>query len=170
MNQEEIQQVTAYDEKCVPTKERVKISTTNVILETTVPQKEETFQVIIDVIKNSTYYKAFTISSEVPKTFMILDICPRVKGVDFTKVTDDESTLTFLIDLGYKGPLHKHPNMYTDHTHQPWRTMAAIINKCLSNIAASIDRLRKSRIDILWGMFKKENVDYPELIWEDFAF
>ncbi|GJT87943.1 hypothetical protein Tco_1069660 [Tanacetum coccineum] len=49
---------------------RVKISTTNVRLETTVPQKKETFQVIIDVIKNFSCYKAFTISAEVPEIFM----------------------------------------------------------------------------------------------------
>ncbi|GJX46155.1 hypothetical protein Tco_0271345 [Tanacetum coccineum] len=54
--------------------------------------------------------------------------------------------------------------MYVDHMHQPWRTLAAIINKCLYGKAASNDRLRKSRIDILWGMFYRENVDYPELI------
>ncbi|GJW59877.1 hypothetical protein Tco_0109212, partial [Tanacetum coccineum] len=68
---------------------------------------------------------------------MILDICPRVEGVDFTNVPDDDTALTFLIELGYK---------------------------------ASNDKLRKFRIDILWGMFYKENVDYPELIWEDLAF
>ncbi|GJR91980.1 hypothetical protein Tco_0215991 [Tanacetum coccineum] len=178
--------------------------TTNVRLETTVPQKEETFQVIIDVIKNSTCYKAFTISAEVPEIFMhqfwytvkkvkdtesyefllankkcvvdvevfrkILDICPRVQGVDFAKFPDDEATLTFLLSLGYKGPLHKHPSMYVYHMHQPWRTLASIINKCLFGKTASNDRLRKSIIDILWGMFYRENVDYPELIWEDFAF
>ncbi|GJR53110.1 hypothetical protein Tco_1403631 [Tanacetum coccineum] len=71
----------------------------------------------------------------------ILNIYPRVQRVDFAEVPDDETTLTFLIDLGYKGPLYKHPYM-----------------------------LRKSRINILWGMFYWENVDYPELIWEDFAF
>ncbi|GJZ13842.1 hypothetical protein Tco_0549072 [Tanacetum coccineum] len=70
MNQEEIRQVTARDEKLVPTNERVKICTTNVRLETTVSQKEDTFQVIIDVIKNFTRYTAFTISAEVPKIFM----------------------------------------------------------------------------------------------------
>nr|GEV99862.1 hypothetical protein [Tanacetum cinerariifolium] len=59
----------------------------------------------------------------------ILDICPRVHGVDFTEVLDDETTLTFLIDLGYKGPLYMHPSMYMDHMHQPWRTLATIINK-----------------------------------------
>nr|GFB65267.1 hypothetical protein [Tanacetum cinerariifolium] len=69
-NQEEIQQVTARVEKWVPTKERVKIGTTNVRLEPTVPQKEKTFQVIIDVIKNSTCFKAFTISTKVPEIFM----------------------------------------------------------------------------------------------------
>ncbi|GJU89844.1 hypothetical protein Tco_1302267 [Tanacetum coccineum] len=94
----------------------------------------------------------------------------RVQGEDFTEVPDDETTLTFLINLGYKGLLHKHPSMYVDHMHQLWRTLAAIINKCLSGKTASNDRPRISRIDILWGMFYKENVDYPELIWEDFAF
>nr|GEW55072.1 hypothetical protein [Tanacetum cinerariifolium] len=117
--------------------ERVKISSTYVRLETTVPQTEETFQVIIDLIKNSKCFKAFTISIDVSKIFMqlfwhtikkvqgtysyefllankkcvvsvdvfrmILDICPRVKGVDFTDVPDDDATLAFLIELGYKG-------------------------------------------------------------------
>ncbi|GJT96071.1 hypothetical protein Tco_1091589 [Tanacetum coccineum] len=94
----------------------------------------------------------------------------RVQGEDFTEVPDDESSLTFLINLGYKGPLHKHPIMFVDHMHQPWETLAAIINKCLSSKDASNDMLRKSRIDILWGMFYRENIDYSELIWEDFTF
>ncbi|GJT92339.1 hypothetical protein Tco_1081184 [Tanacetum coccineum] len=204
MNQEQIRQVTARDEKWVPAKERVKIGTTNVRLETIVPQKEETFQVMIDVIKNYTCYKAFIISAGVLKIFMqqfwytikkvlgtnsyefllankkcfvdaevfqkFLDICSRVQEVDFAEVPNDETTLSFLIDLGYKGPLHKYPSMSVDHMHPPWRTLAAIINKCLSGKAASNDRLRKSRIVILWEMFYRENVKYPELIWEDFAF
>ncbi|GJT60290.1 reverse transcriptase domain-containing protein [Tanacetum coccineum] len=37
---------------------------------TTVPQKEETFQVVIDIIKNSTCFNAFTISVDVPEIFM----------------------------------------------------------------------------------------------------
>nr|GEU92449.1 reverse transcriptase domain-containing protein [Tanacetum cinerariifolium] len=107
MNQEQIRQVTARDEKWVPAKERVKISTTNVRLETTMPQKEETFQVIIDVIKNFTCYKAFTNSAEVLEIFMQPFWYTVKKGVDFAELPDDETTLTFLLDLGYKGPLHK---------------------------------------------------------------
>ncbi|GJT51708.1 hypothetical protein Tco_0977865 [Tanacetum coccineum] len=141
MNPQETEQVVARDELWVPTAERVNISTTNVRLETTIKQKEETFQVVIDVIKNSTCFKAFTISADVPEILMqqfwytitkikdsesyeflladkkcvidaevfrkILDICPRKEGEDFTEVQNDEDTLTFLIDLGYSGPLHK---------------------------------------------------------------
>nr|GEZ61954.1 hypothetical protein [Tanacetum cinerariifolium] len=65
MNPQETQQVVARDEKWVPSYERVKISSTNIRLETTVPQKEETFQVVIDIIKNSTCFKAFTISVDI---------------------------------------------------------------------------------------------------------
>ncbi|GJZ83456.1 retrovirus-related pol polyprotein from transposon TNT 1-94 [Tanacetum coccineum] len=161
----------------VPFSERVKISSTNIRLETTVPQKEETFQQFwysIKKVQGTDSYefllanKKCNVNAKVFRT--ILDICPRVEGVDFTDVPDDDTALTFLINLGYKGPLYKHTNMFVDHMHQPWRTLAAIINKCLSGKTTSNDKLRKSRIDILWGMFKRENVDYPELIWEDLAY
>nr|GEY75369.1 L10-interacting MYB domain-containing protein-like [Tanacetum cinerariifolium] len=67
MNPQETQQVIAHDKKWVSSTARVKISPINVRLETIVHNKEETFQVIINVIKNSTCFKAFTISAEVPK-------------------------------------------------------------------------------------------------------
>ncbi|GJV17084.1 hypothetical protein Tco_1362407 [Tanacetum coccineum] len=135
---------------------------------------EKFFWYTIKKVKDSESYefllanKKCIVNAEVFRK--ILDICPRVEGEEFTEVQDDEATLTFLIDLGYKGPLQKYTSMYVDHMHQPLRTLAAIINKCLSGKTTSNDRLRKSRIDILWGMFYKENVDYPELIWEDIVF
>ncbi|GKB32716.1 hypothetical protein Tco_0872117 [Tanacetum coccineum] len=70
MNPQETQQVIARDEKWVLSADRVKISSINLRLETTVPQKEETFQVMIDVIKNSMCFKAFTISADVLEIFM----------------------------------------------------------------------------------------------------
>ncbi|GKD65190.1 hypothetical protein Tco_1307298 [Tanacetum coccineum] len=149
MNPQKTQQVAARDEKWVLSAERVKISSTNIRLETTMPQKEETFQVVIDIIKNSTCFKAFTIFADVPEIFMqqfwytikkvqdtdsyefllankkcivnaevfktMLNICPRVEGVDFTDVPDDDTALTFLIDLGYKEDLAYR----IDHRHYP---------------------------------------------------
>ncbi|GJX65380.1 hypothetical protein Tco_0299723 [Tanacetum coccineum] len=167
MNPQETQQVAARDEKWVPSAKRVKISSTNIRLENCATQGSA-FQVQdTNSYKFLLANKKCTVNAKVFRT--ILDIYPRVEGVDFTDVPDDDTTLTFLIDLGYKGSLNRHTKMFVDHMHQPWRTLAAIINKCLSGKTASIDKLRKSRIDILWGMFNRENVDYPELIWEDFA-
>ncbi|GJT23112.1 retrovirus-related pol polyprotein from transposon TNT 1-94 [Tanacetum coccineum] len=39
--------------------------------------------------------------------------------------------------------------------HQPWKTF---------------DKIRLSRAQILWGMYYNKNVDYVELLWEDFVF
>ncbi|GJT09454.1 hypothetical protein Tco_0856496 [Tanacetum coccineum] len=53
--------------------------------------------------------------------------------------------------------------------YQPWRTFASIINRCLSG-KISLDRLRLSRVQILWGLFHKKDVDFAELLWEDFHY
>ncbi|GJY31876.1 ribonuclease H-like domain-containing protein [Tanacetum coccineum] len=137
MNPQETLQVDAPDEKWVSSAERVKISSTNIRLETTVTQKEETFQVVIDIIKNSTCFKAFTISADVLEIFMqqfwytikkvpdtnsyefllankkcivnaevfrtILDICPRVEGVDFVDVLGSLGSRLSEIPTGVPG-------------------------------------------------------------------
>nr|GEV92376.1 hypothetical protein [Tanacetum cinerariifolium] len=60
----------------------------------------------IKKVKDSEYYefllanKKCIVNAEVFRK--ILDICLRVKGEEFTEVQDDDATLTFLIDLGYK--------------------------------------------------------------------
>ncbi|GJT12110.1 hypothetical protein Tco_0859152 [Tanacetum coccineum] len=100
MNPQE-KQIVARDDKCVPFSKRVKISSTNIRLETTVPQKEETFQKVqgTDSYEFLLANKKCTINAEVFR--IILDICPRVEDVDFIDVPDDDTALTFLIDLGY---------------------------------------------------------------------
>ncbi|GJT41549.1 hypothetical protein Tco_0941414 [Tanacetum coccineum] len=81
----------------------------------------------------------------------ILCISLRVPNEDFIVPPSEESMITFLYELGYKDQIKKLASMFVDHMHQPWRTLAAIINKCLSGKTSSNDRLRKSRMDILWG-------------------
>nr|GEU88533.1 hypothetical protein [Tanacetum cinerariifolium] len=90
---------------------------------------------------------------------IILNICPIVEGVSFTNVPDNDTTLAFLIKLGYKGPLYKHTNMFVDHMHQPWRTLAAIINKCLSGRTASNDKLHSPKKSRGKGSQRKETAD-----------
>ncbi|GJZ86417.1 hypothetical protein Tco_0658027 [Tanacetum coccineum] len=69
MNQEQIQQA-ARDEALVPSANRIKISFTNMRIDPTLTQKEETYQVILNIIKNSTCYNAFLVTTDVPEIYM----------------------------------------------------------------------------------------------------
>nr|GEZ17619.1 hypothetical protein [Tanacetum cinerariifolium] len=53
---------------------------------------------------------------------------------------------------------------------QPWRSFAAIINKCLTGKSSSCDSFWLSEAQILWGLYHKRNIDYVFLIWEDFVY
>ncbi|GJX42584.1 hypothetical protein Tco_0257574 [Tanacetum coccineum] len=170
MSQEQRQQA-AREEKLVPSADRVKITATNMRIEPTVPQKEETFQVVLVIIKASPCFKDFTITTDKfsvdVKVFReILDIFPRVPNEDFVAPSSEEVLFAFLIELGNKGPLDHLARMFVDHMHQPCRTLAIIINKSLSGKTSNNDRLHQSRVSILWGMFYKKKLTFPKLIWK----
>nr|GFB62182.1 hypothetical protein [Tanacetum cinerariifolium] len=40
----------------------------------------------------------------------------------------------------------------------------------LSGKTSGLDKLRLSRAQIIWGMYFQKNVDYAELLWEDFTY
>ncbi|GJX31748.1 hypothetical protein Tco_0241603 [Tanacetum coccineum] len=94
MRQEQAQQA-ARDEKLVPTEDRVKIGKSNLSMDPTLTQKEETYQVMLDIIKN----------------------------------TPCSTPFSLLLMLQGSTDISE---MYVDHMHQIWRTLRAIINKCLS--------------------------------------
>ncbi|GJS10629.1 hypothetical protein Tco_0367425 [Tanacetum coccineum] len=82
--------------------------------------------------------KKCIINAEVFRT--ILDICPRVEGVGFIDVLDNDTALTFLIDLGYKGPLNREN---VDYPALIWE-----------DIAYQIDHRKEKRS-------RRENMPYP---------
>ncbi|GKE99097.1 hypothetical protein Tco_0022448 [Tanacetum coccineum] len=96
-------------------------------------QREETFQVALDILKNTTFYNAFLISADIDVDIFrnILDISPKVANQDFTKPPSFDDLREFLRELGYN------------------------------------DRLRLSRIEILWGMYHEANVDYAATMWDN---
>ncbi|GKA68399.1 retrovirus-related pol polyprotein from transposon TNT 1-94 [Tanacetum coccineum] len=81
----------------------------------------------------------------------------------------EKEILAFLASLGHSGEIRKITDVNVNKLHQPWRSFAAIINKCLSG-KPSYDSLRLSQAQILWGMYNKKKVDYAYLLWEDFIY
>ncbi|GKA47654.1 hypothetical protein Tco_0740537 [Tanacetum coccineum] len=53
--------------------------------------------------------------------------------------------------------------MFIDHMHQLWRTLETIINKRISWKTTSNDRLRQSRVALIWGMFHKKRNDNDDI-------
>nr|GEX80332.1 hypothetical protein [Tanacetum cinerariifolium] len=100
----------------------------------------------------------------------VFQITPRVPNQDFVEPPRHDDLVSFIKQLGYSGSLDVISNMYIDYMHQPWRAFMTIINKCLTGKSSGFDRPRQSMIQILWGMFNNKNVDYANLIWEDFKY
>ncbi|GKB97121.1 hypothetical protein Tco_0983258 [Tanacetum coccineum] len=78
--------------------------------------------------------------------------------------------MSFLRELGHTGEINSLNDVVVDQMHQPWRTFTALINRGLSGKTSGLNKLRLSRAQILWGKFYQKNVDYVELLWEDFIY
>ncbi|GJU57883.1 monodehydroascorbate reductase [Tanacetum coccineum] len=100
----------------------------------------------------------------------MLQICPKLPDQQFEEPPFEEEILTFLRDLGHSGEIKVITDVNVNKLHQPWRSFAAVINKCLSGKSTGYDSLRLSQAQILWGMYHKKNVDYAYLLWEDFVY
>ncbi|GKE59095.1 hypothetical protein Tco_1498280, partial [Tanacetum coccineum] len=100
----------------------------------------------------------------------IFQICPRVHGQKFDELPTDEDIVSFFKELGHTMEIKTITNIVVNQMHQPWRTFATIINRSLFGKTTGLDKLRLSRAQILLGMYYKKNVDYVELLWEDFTY
>ncbi|GKA93251.1 hypothetical protein Tco_0815237, partial [Tanacetum coccineum] len=95
---------------------------------------------------------------------------PKLPGQKFEEPPLEEDILSFIRDLGHTGEIKFLSDVNVNHMHQPWRSFAAIINKCLSGKTTALESLRLSRAQILWGMYHNKQVDYVYLLWEDLVF
>nr|GEW83027.1 retrovirus-related Pol polyprotein from transposon TNT 1-94 [Tanacetum cinerariifolium] len=97
----------------------------------------------------------------------ILHIFPRLPHRPFVEPPFEEEIMAFLWFLGHSGVIRKLTDVNINKLHQPWRSFATIINKCLTGKSSSCDSLRLSQAKILWGLFHERNVDLAYLMWED---
>ncbi|GKC89739.1 hypothetical protein Tco_1150388, partial [Tanacetum coccineum] len=116
--------------------------------------KEPTYQVVLDALALITCYPAFFITAEVP-------------GQEFDEPPTEEEALSFIRELGHSREIKYITDVIVDHLHQPWRTFLSIINKCHFGKVFGLDKIQLSRVQILWGMYYKKNLDFVALIWVD---
>nr|GEY84057.1 hypothetical protein [Tanacetum cinerariifolium] len=100
----------------------------------------------------------------------MLHICPRLPHQPFVEPPFEEEIRAFLRFLGHSGAIRRLTDVNINKLHQPWRSFAAIINKCLTEKSSGYDSLRLSQAQILWGLYHKRNVDFASLMWVDFVY
>nr|GEX45505.1 hypothetical protein [Tanacetum cinerariifolium] len=100
----------------------------------------------------------------------MLHICPRLPHQPFVEPPFEEEILAFLWFRGHSGAIRRLTDVNINKLHQPCRSFASIINKCLTGKSLGYDSLRLFQAQILWGLYHKRNVDFAYLMWEDFVY
>ncbi|GJX87529.1 hypothetical protein Tco_0339543 [Tanacetum coccineum] len=158
-------QQVALNNALVPLEKRVEIGKCNLRIDPAKTQKEPPIKLAWTLL-----HLPLAILLSLSLQTEIFQICPKLPNQEFDALPSDEEIVSFIKELGHKGDIKYVSDAVVDHMYQPWRTFASIINKCLSGKITGLDKLRISRAKILWGMFYKKNVDFVELLWEDFTF
>ncbi|GKC14639.1 hypothetical protein Tco_1011421, partial [Tanacetum coccineum] len=93
---------------------------------------------------------------------------PKLPGQKFEYPSFEEEILSFIRDLGHTGEIKVLSDVNVNHLHKPWRSFAAIINKCLSGKTTALENLvyqvenknSKKNNDMYYPRFTKVIVDY----------
>nr|GEV90324.1 hypothetical protein [Tanacetum cinerariifolium] len=164
-----IDQQVALDEALVPHASRLRIGKSNFRLRSDITSKELTLQLVYDVMRLTPFYKAFLVTSNVLEIYM-QEFWATVQFIitqyTFDELSFEEEILAFLRYLGHIGEIRKITDVNINKLHQPWRSFAVVINKCLSGKSTCYDSLRLSQAHILWGMYHKKNIDFAYLLWK----
>ncbi|GKC71367.1 hypothetical protein Tco_1117250, partial [Tanacetum coccineum] len=80
-----------------------------------------------------------------------------------------DMVIDFMNNLGYPEELQFVSKMYVNSPYQSWRTILSMINQCLTGKTSGGDKPKYPVLQMLWRVVTGTNVDYAELIWEEFV-
>nr|GEU56089.1 hypothetical protein [Tanacetum cinerariifolium] len=118
-----ISQQVERDEALVPHAKRLRIGRSNFRLLSDIKSKESTLQLVYDVMRLCLFLKAFLGN---------VAYFPKTASSPFVEPPFEEEILAFIWFLGHSGVIRKLTDVNINKLHQPWRSFAAIINKCLT--------------------------------------
>ncbi|GKB35592.1 hypothetical protein Tco_0880534 [Tanacetum coccineum] len=167
-------QQQALDDELVAPADRLKIGKSNLRLSSILKSKEPTLQVALDALKLTPFYNAFEISADVPEIYMqefwvTVSRHHSLLRQKFEEPPLEEDILSFIRDLGHNGEIKFLSDVNVNHMHKPWRSFAAIINKCLSGKITALEKdlvfqvenkNSKKNNDMYYSRVTKVIVDY----------
>ncbi|GJU94164.1 hypothetical protein Tco_1318920, partial [Tanacetum coccineum] len=166
-------------------------------------QKNPIFQIVVDILQNTNFFRAFTASASVPAIYIqqfwntltyvekartyrfqldedwftldanllreALEIAPIDQAHPFMTPPLGDAIMDFVNELGYPQLIHFVLSMAVNHLYQPWRAILSMINQCLTGKTFGHDRPRYLVLQMIWGIITSTNVDFAELMWEEFV-
>nr|GEU28828.1 hypothetical protein [Tanacetum cinerariifolium] len=91
----------------------------------------------------------------------MLQICPRIPNQQFNELPLEEEILAFLRELGHSREIKMITDVNINKLYQPWRSFAAIINKCLSGFVYQVEHKdAKKSNEMYYPRFKKVIVNF----------
>nr|GEZ93547.1 hypothetical protein [Tanacetum cinerariifolium]GEZ94264.1 hypothetical protein [Tanacetum cinerariifolium] len=149
----------ALDDALVAPANRLKIGKCNLRLISTLKSMEPTLQVVLDALKLTPLYKAFEIIADAPEIYMQeswatnsihhTSLRFKMNGQKFEDPPFEKEFLCFIRDLGHTREIKVLSDVNVNHMHQPWRSFADVINKCLSGKTTGHDILHLSHAQII---------------------
>ncbi|GJS08724.1 hypothetical protein Tco_0365520 [Tanacetum coccineum] len=169
---------TRSDDQILPFAAWVPIGKSNYVLDLQKKQKNLIFQISVDILQNTNFFRAFTTFASLDETRFVLDanllrevleIRPIDQANQFVSPPSGDVIMDFVNKLGYPEVIHFVSRMAVNNLYQPWRAILSMINQCLTGKTSGHDRPRYLVLHILWGIITSSNVDFAELIWEEFV-
>ncbi|GKB69642.1 hypothetical protein Tco_0931054, partial [Tanacetum coccineum] len=166
---------TRTDEQIVPRSQWLIIGKSNLLFNAQKIQKNPIFQISVDILSNTNFFRAFTASANVPAIYlqqfwntMKYDekTGPRLP---FELPPSGNTVIDFVNELGYPEPVEIVSNIRVNYVYQPWRAILTLINQCLTGKTSGSDKPRHPVLQMLWGIATQTNVDHAELLWEEFT-
>nr|GEV41937.1 hypothetical protein [Tanacetum cinerariifolium] len=147
-----IDQQVALDKALVLHASKLRIGKINFRLRSDIKSKESTLQGVYDVLKLTPFYKAFLVTADVPEIYII-------PNQQFDELPFEEEILAFLKELGHSEEIKMITDVNINKLHQPWRSFAAVINKCLSGKSTGRTQGKKSN-EMYYPRFTKVIVNF----------
>ncbi|GKE99742.1 hypothetical protein Tco_0023093, partial [Tanacetum coccineum] len=98
-----------------------------------------------------------------------LEITPIDQAHLFVSPPLGDAIMDFVNELGYSEVIHFVSSMVVNHLYHPLREILSMINQCLTCKTSRNDRPKYQVLQMLWGIITNTNVDYAELMWEEFV-
>ncbi|GKA11348.1 hypothetical protein Tco_0690781 [Tanacetum coccineum] len=153
----------------------VPIGKSNYILDLQKKQKNPIFQISVYILENTNFFRAFIASALVPAIYIqqFLNTLTYEAKTGVYNFELDEARFVLDANLLRKAleiaPIDQAHYMVVNHLYQPWRAILSMINQCLTGKTSGHDRPRYPVLQMLWGIITNTNVDYAELMWEEFV-